>query len=254
MFALLHIGSGSLTDTQKKIENSGEGKKPCFIMVGAPRTGTTLLANVLGAHPRIAMFDEEFHGAVRFLIGNKIPAVKLCTPSQIQHTKKWQPYFKLVQKNGFLRKRFRHRLIRSRLSATDYNAIFDAKFLVILRDPTRSLDALMRRENMKRAQALDHLTQAYSLFKTLADQPEFNSGIISFDRYLADAEGQSRALAAWAGLDYSDDMLDGAALNTRYVHTGIVKEKASDVTADAPVADDLKDLTALYQRLLLLAF
>ena len=243
-----------MTDTQENLDNSGEGKKPCFIMVGAPRTGTTLLANVLGAHPRIAMFDEEFHGAVRFLIGNKIPAVKLCTPSQIQHTKKWQPYFKLVQKNGFLRKRFRHRLIRSRLSAVDYNSIFDAKFLVILRDPTRSLDALMRRENMKRGQALDHLTQAYSLFKTLADQPEFNSGIISFDRYLADAEGQSRALATWAGLDYSDDMLDGAALNTRYVHAGIVKEKASDVTADAPVADDLKDLTALYQRLLLLAF
>lgn len=67
-------------------------------MVGAPRTGTTLLANVLGAHPRIAMFDEEFHGAARFVIGNKIPAVKLCTPSQIQFTKKWKPYFKVLQK------------------------------------------------------------------------------------------------------------------------------------------------------------
>lgn len=168
--------------------------------------------------------------------------------------KKWRPYFKLVQKNGFLRKRFRHHLIRSRLSAADYNTLFDAKFLVILRDPTRSLDALMRRENMKRAQALDHLTHAYSLFEILADQPEFHCGIISFNRYLEDAESQSRALAAWAGLDYSEDMLEGAALNTRYVHAGIVKEKASDVPAGAIVADDLKDLAALYQRLLRLAF
>lgn len=223
-------------------------------MVGAPRTGTTLLANVLGAHPRIAMFDEEFHGAARFIIGNKIPAVKLCTPSQIQFTKKWKPYFKVLQKNGFLRKRLRHHFIRSRLSATDYNQIFDAKFIVILRDPSRSLDALVNRENMKRAQALDHLTKAYSLFETLMDEPDFNCGIISFDRYLADTEGQSRALAAWADLDYRESMLDGAALNSRYAHTGVVKEKASDMSADTVVDDDLKDLSALYQRLLRFAF
>ena len=61
-------------------------------------------------------------------------------------------------------------------------------------------------------------------------------------------------MAACASLDYSEDMLDGAALNRRYVHDGLVKEKASDMSADIAVADDLKDLTALYQRLLLLAF
>ena len=66
--------SVSLADTQEKFDNSGTGKKPCIVMIGAPRTGTTLLANVLGAHPRIAMLDEEFHGAARFVIGNKISA------------------------------------------------------------------------------------------------------------------------------------------------------------------------------------
>ena len=100
-----------MTDTQENLDNAEDNKKPCFIMVGAPRTGTTLLANVFGAHPRIAMIDEEFHGAARFVIGNTIPAVKLSTPTQIQQTKKGRPYFMLAPKNRILSNRLLHTLI-----------------------------------------------------------------------------------------------------------------------------------------------
>jgi len=59
-----------------------------YLLLGASRGDTTILAAALGAHPDVAMLDQDMNGAFNKIIGGKIPGVKLCVPNHIELDKK----------------------------------------------------------------------------------------------------------------------------------------------------------------------
>ena len=61
--------------------------QPTYLLVlGAGRSGTTLLASMLGAHSEVAMLVEDPGWSIKNLTSKRIFANKLCVPSQLSLT------------------------------------------------------------------------------------------------------------------------------------------------------------------------
>jgi hypothetical protein len=58
-----------------------------LLIVGAPRSGTTLLASLVGGHPDISIVSEDKGSEWLHVAGKSVVGVKLCTPHHIElHT------------------------------------------------------------------------------------------------------------------------------------------------------------------------
>lgn len=59
-----------------------ESQAGCLV-IGAPRSGTTLCASMIGAHPDVGMLFEDIGHGGKEVLGTKIWGNKLCIPNQI---------------------------------------------------------------------------------------------------------------------------------------------------------------------------
>jgi hypothetical protein len=198
-----------------------------IVVLGAPRSGTTLLANVVGAHPRVAMMFEELHGGAFRVVGGKIPAVKLCTPNQVDLDRRWGPMNRVIGLSGWLRKNVGYRMPTSRLSLRDMMGAADLRILCLIRDPARALDAIRRRERLSEAVSHDILTRTYHLFNALHAEPRARCQVVSLDRLLRAPEPQIRKLCAWLGLEFDAAMLDAPQYNHLYPEAGFRSDRAA---------------------------
>lgn len=208
-------------------------RQRALIVLGAPRSGTTLAATALGAHPRIALLSEDMHGGLFRIVGGKLPALKLCVPNQIDLDRRWRPAYALVDRNGWLRKNLGYHLPHSRLSLRDMAEKAELKVLCLLRDPGRNIDALKRRENKNDRVCRDIVQRTYALFRRLGDEPAIDARIVSFDRFVQNPEPQLRAICDWLGLGFDPLMLEAPKLNPFYPESGFLPEKAASAEASS---------------------
>lgn len=224
----------------------------CILLLGAPRTGTTLIAAALGSNAAVAMMDEDFSGAARWITGNKIAGNKLCVPNQVQFSRRWSPLYKPMFLNGVFRKRVGYRLPRSRLSVRDYTEIFDCSVVCLLRDPARAVDSIAQRERFPRRRAIDVLRRCYETYDEARRHQGERCAFLSFDRFLIAPEDSARSLCDWLAIPYDAAMLAAPGNNSRYRQSGFDVSKAT-ATAGAGRQDrpaDLADLDAAYGRFL----
>jgi hypothetical protein len=226
-------------------------RRPGIVVLGAPRSGTTLLANVVGAHPRIAMMFEELHGGAFRVIGGKIPGVKLCTPNQVDLDRRFGPLNRVIGLSGWLRKNVGYRMPSSRVSLRDMMAVADLHLLCLIRDPARALDAIRRRERLTEAVCHDILVRTYRLFDRLHGEPDLRCQVISLDRLLHDPEQQIRRICDWLGVEFDTAMLDGPRHNHLYPEQEFRSDRAADARS-APYARPplIAPLQARYETLL----
>lgn len=155
-------------------------RPPGILALGAPRTGTSLLSTLLGAHGSIAMMDEDIYGASRRIVGGKIPANKLCMPSQIHPTQRRSRFYGLFRLNGYLRKHFVYRVPSSYVSIADYAEFFDLKIICIVRNPVRAVESIMDRERLSRNEAIDLMRRCFDSFDIIMDNPDLDVRMINF--------------------------------------------------------------------------
>lgn len=237
----------SLDDSTRK---GPDGR--ALIVLGAQRSGTTLVATAIGAHSGIAMLNEERHGAMFKVVGGKLPAVKLCTPSQVQMDRRWNPIFHLIFKIDWILHRIAYRTPRSRISLRDMTDRAELLAVCLIRDPSASLDALRRREKWPEKAFRDTLRRTYRLFEQLPREPRIQFCIMSYDRFIRDPETQLRRLCQWLGLSFDPAMLEAPRLNPYYPETTFRVEKASDRPEFGHREDDaeLAELRRHYEALL----
>lgn len=230
------------------------GGRPGIVVLGAPRSGTTLLANIVGAHPRVAMMFEELHGGAFRVVGGKIPAVKLCTPNQVDLDRRWGPMNRVIGLSGWLRKNVGYRMPTSRLSLRDMMGVADLRMLCLIRDPARALDAIRRRERLSEAVCHDILARTYRLFGALHNEPRVRCQVISLDRLLRAPEQQIRRLCAWLEVEFDPAMLDAPQYNHLYPESGFRSERAAAMPgggdADPLERQKLAPLLPRYEALL----
>ena len=221
-------------------------KRKCIILLGAPRSGTTLLATAIGCHEKICMLDEDFHGTVHRIVGGKTRAVKFCVPNVIQMHRKWRTWWGITRFNGYIRKRLHYVLPRSYYSLSDYLRGYDCRIICILREPNKALSALSTRGliNMGKAKRVTH--KVYDLYEELLRRGEGNVAFISFDKYLTEPEAQTKEICDFIGEEFSPAMLDGPRRNTRYPGEGFDASKIGKEEYDFDTMD--KDLVSIVRR------
>ncbi|MEM6780304.1 MAG: hypothetical protein AAF569_00415 [Pseudomonadota bacterium] len=223
-----------------------------ILVLGTSRGGTTLLSSSLGAHPDIAMLDEDMNGAICNITGGKIPANKLCVPNQIDFEKKWNPIFALGLSNGFFRKTlFMNKIPKGIYNLQDYNKFGDMHFIGILRHPAGVLSSIQKRENKSLDVACYRWQRCLEVFETLKNQDGFNFNILSFESLVENPVGHLKELSDWLGVSYNPVMMEGPKSNKRYSY-----DKGFDPSkTDYQNSDDVwryfsKDIQARYNRLL----
>ena len=225
-------------------------KKKCVMLLGAPHSGTTLLATAIGSHEKICMLDEDFHLSVRKIVGGKIRAVKLCVPNMIQMRRKWRTWWGIVRKNGYLRKRLHYILPRSYYSLEDYLEFFDCQIICILREPEKALSALNTRGLIKMSPAKRAINKAYDIYEELVSLAPDKVTFVSFDEYLMAPEDQTRKLCNFLGVEFSPEMLEAPNRNLRYPGEAFDESKIGSENYNFETMDPgVKSIVRRYQKL-----
>src|SRR6185369_4750458 len=110
-----------------------------LLIVGAPRSGTTLLASMIGMHSDVAMLIEDRFFAIKRLTGKKVLANKLCIPHQMEMSKRSTFVKKRIQKFGFLKN-----YPTSKYNIEDYLKLEDIKIIGIIRDANDVVSSIMK--------------------------------------------------------------------------------------------------------------
>lgn len=227
---------GSLTKPPGAFSPSQAGKTPVFI-VGMPRSGTTLIEQILASHP--AMFGagelmdlhEVIHGAVGAVTGQPFTA--------------WAP--KLTADDFLaLGEKYLERVWRLNPEAACITDKMPANFFYIgmirrmlpqariihaVRDPMDSCFSCFARlfnDTMAFAYDLGTLGRYYVRYIQLMEHwqavlPEETILNVRYEEVVADVEGQARRMLAHLGLPWDDACLDFHN-NTRLVKTASVAQ------------------------------
>jgi len=204
--------------------------KRILLVTGCQRSGTSLLASLLGAHPEIAMMESAGNGEFKQFLGKKYCGVKLTIPRQIRLTQRASRFGHVVNKlaNTFNKDpefmRYRPFPI-SKYSLNDF-ADMGAKIITINRNPGSIIKSMKKRGGYNSQAAIDEFNEynvtirvfetQYSILKVVFNQllpPYTENTLNQICRYLA--------------IDYSPLMLQGYKYNADiYNYDGILKEKA----------------------------
>lgn len=202
-----------------------------LLVMGTARGGTTLLTASLGAHPEIAMLDEEFTGAVFRVTGGKIRGNKLCVPNHLEWKKHWHWSLRLAGLNGFLRKRKLYNLIpRSELSLVHYMQRAPLQPVCVLRDPNAVIHSIKTREHRTTGIAVYRWCRYMEIVEQLIEEAHSNPNLaqpvlVSFEGLVTQPEAVLQTLCNSLDIPFSPQMLEGPQRNVRYPRQGFEADK-----------------------------
>jgi hypothetical protein len=220
------------------------------VVLGAPRSGTTLIATALGAHPGIAMLTEDCDGGLFYFVGGKLPGVKLCIPNHVDLDRRWHWFYEPLRRVRWLRRNLNYRLPRSKLSLRDMAARVEIKAVCVLRDPGANMAAISRRAAKNDPMCRDILRRTYTVYEGLAGEPAIEPRFLSYERFVGDPEGQLRGLCQWLGLPFDAAMLDAPRLNPSYPEATFRADRAVPVAAANGGDAEFNALQRRYETLL----
>jgi tetratricopeptide (TPR) repeat protein len=200
-------------------ETGGEHPAPVFL-VGFPRSGTTLIENVLAAHPGITTSDEAELSAPLIESAGDTPDDWLtfmeAMPAEREalRRKYWEGWKKGPPEGVFIDK-----LPLNLAYAGLLSAVFpDAKFILCLRDPRDCvLSAYKQRFGMNAAMfrmltmpgAAAYYDAAMLAGSRALDRVQDAQKIeIKYEDCVADLEAQARRLVGFLGLDWTGEVMD----------------------------------------------
>ncbi|MFN2333878.1 MAG: sulfotransferase [Wenzhouxiangellaceae bacterium] len=207
-------------------EGRNEGRSPPVFLVGFPRSGTTLLDQVLNAHPDIAVLEEKpmLDTALERLAetpGEQADALARLDSHQRQALR--EAYFSA--RDAFLPERHPPVIVdKLPLNATRVAHIHrlfpDAKFIHAIRHPADvCLSCYMQEFGFNPAMANlfdgDDIVAMYSLVMQLFDRAgtllPIQVHTVRYEDLVGDLEGQARALLDFLTVDWNERVLDPAA-------------------------------------------
>ncbi|MCD6234759.1 MAG: sulfotransferase [Candidatus Marinimicrobia bacterium] len=127
------------------LNRDSQADRTHVLILGAPRSGTSILASLIGAHPDIALCSEDFSNTWTTAIGKPVVGNKLCVPNQIQLTAKKNLITELLKRLGVWK-----RFPLSYYSVKDYLKIPNLKIIFIIRDRKKNAESMARRGSIKR--------------------------------------------------------------------------------------------------------
>lgn len=189
-------------------------------MVGFPRSGTTLLENVLAAHPKVATLEEKdtFIEAVRDFMADKDDLDFLATAKDEVLDRYRRAYWRHVRDTGLdpTGKVFIDKLPLNTIKIPLIIKLFPAaKIVYSLRDPRDVVLSCFRRRFQLNASMYEFLTLEggavlYDLVMRLGlicvERFGLQPGFLRYEDLVGDFEKQTRAICDFLGIEWSEDM------------------------------------------------
>lgn len=212
-----------------------------ILIVGAPRTGTTLFAAMIGSHPEISILNEEKSNAWRKALGRKHQGLKLCIPNQIEldrksekaeHGELKRQILKTVAEFALWDAGPRKAWGEERIDATiaQFLKLDDPRVMAILRGPEQAVASMQKRGGQPLTEAFFRWLRAVEIMETLREEAPKRFAVVGFERLVSDPEEVLRACAKWLGVDYAPAMLN--AYTPLYKMDKIDAEKAGEEDAE----------------------
>jgi hypothetical protein len=201
-------------------------KSKLLLVLGCQRSGTTLLAAMLGGHSEVNMLFESTTKDVLRLIGKKYHGNKLLTWRQIRMHQQSSNFGHIVNRiaNAHFRKN-KHHSIRlfptSPLSVQDYIER-NAAVITIVREKDEVLDSIVSRTKMTRAQADNEYHHSAELINKLGNRAHH----VQFSDLIHNPVETLAGVCQFLGLDFEERMLKGVEYNFVYPNSSLIKEKS----------------------------
>ncbi len=200
-----------------------------FVIIGLQRTGTTLLASMLGRHPDINMLFESVNKDSLKLIGKKWNGNKLLAYRQIRNKQRSSRFGHLINRivNFDFKKKNKHHLIRpfpiSNMSIEDYKEK-GAVFITIERDKQSSVKSMMKRSGQSKNQAEHEWKEGMKIINSLKIEGAYS---LSFVNLVNDTERILLEICKFLDIELlKERMLEGPKYNFVYPQNSIVKRKS----------------------------
>ena len=199
-----------------------------FVVIGLQRTGTTLLASMLGRHPEINMLFESVTKDSLKLIGKQWNGNKLLAYRQIRKNKRSSKWGDLINRivNLDFKQENRHHLVRpfptSVMSIEDYKKE-GAVFITIERDKESSVSSMMKRAGQTKNQAEREWESGMKIINQLKNEGAYG---LTFVELVNNSEKHLKEICNFLAIEYLEKMLEGPKYNFVYPNEGIIKKKS----------------------------
>ena len=200
-----------------------------FIVIGLQRTGTTLLASMLGRHPEINMLFESVTKDSLKLIGKEWNGNKLLAYRQIRVQKRANKFGHLMNRiyNLDFKKENKHHLVRpfptSIMSVEDYKKE-GAVFITIERDKESSISSMIKRSGQSENQASYEWEEGMKIINSLKSEDAYS---LTFIDLVNDTERILKGICDFLDVEFlKERMLEGPKYNFVYPQDSVVKKES----------------------------
>lgn len=199
-----------------------------LLVLGAPRSGTTLLSAMLGCHPDIAILNDDLSCAEFNLLAKRVRGNKLCVPNEIELTH--SRFMKLCDTTVTRSQQFINRINRrigkstsvprgpkSRLSIRGYEMVAqNLKIIGIIRSPADVVKSIVSRGRQTEKTANHRWKRSIEvLFELSQDRkPETELLIVQYDQLVTSPGPTIKRCLSALDCEYTGAVLDG------HLHTG----------------------------------
>ena len=196
--------------------------RPYLLIVGCPRSGTTLLASMIGCHTRVGMLNEDVSGKwMNKILGKPIAANKLCIPNQVQMKRGGVFSRRLFKKLGFIKE-----APRSIFSLEEYLEVPTLKIVAIIRDGNDAIASMMNRGGSTLRTGSHRWVRATDTIYELRTRYPDRVLVIAFERLLLEPQASLNEVCYFLDIAYEKEMLSGCLYNPRYPETKLNGNKA----------------------------
>jgi Sulfotransferase family len=193
-----------------------------LLIIGAPRSGTTLLATMISRHTEIAILNEDKGWGMRQLLGKTIVGNKRCVPNQIELKKPSRLHFRFLKTIG-LAKEYQS----SEFSIEDYLSLPNIKVIGLIRGGNDVVSSVMSRSEKNFQGAAYRWYRAIEIIYELKRRfPEIVL-VVSFENLVLSPKPNMERVAAFLNVEYQDRMLEGPQYNPWYPEQGMNREKVN---------------------------
>lgn len=194
-----------------------------FLVIGAPRSGTTLLVSSLAMHSRMVVLNEVTGNVIRDVVGMPVVGNKLCTPRQIELTERTSLAIRMLRPMGLMR---RHSV--NKLSIIDYIEQFDSRIIGIVRDPHSAIMSMIERGGQRPDLAVYAWSRSVQILHALKTHHADRFLLLTFEGALSSFQNAMERCADFLGEPYEEAMLAGHSINPYYQGYGGIDQNRID--------------------------
>lgn len=222
-----------------------------LLVLGAARSGTTLLATMLASHSQVCVLFEDLWGGAGRIIAKRYKGVKLCVPNQIEFQHRWSILdlvLARIPKLNSMPPLFK--AATSKYSIADYLLNEELKIVAIIRDCESVTSSMLTRTKRTNEAAASEWSRAIEVIHALYTDHNDRMIVVKFNSLVKVPEQTSKALCAFLGVEFEQAMLQAHKHTPIYQTDKIDASKA--VTKETVTIDD-ESLRKRYEGLLKVA-